>query len=117
MGYGAKNYSVVSRDRTYAHNNFIEVLVVFGIIGFILYYYIYWNAFENLIRTKSDAGKAFLVVFAVRVMMEVAAVTYYDKLNWIILAFCLIVSRQSNLTNEEEIEVEHCDEKFIKKNC
>lgn len=89
-GYGAANYSVVSRFGTYSHNNFIEVLVDFGLIGFILYYFIYWNAFRNLLRMKFDAGKALFCIFVTRFFMETAMVVYYDKTNWLLLAFFLI---------------------------
>lgn len=103
-GYGATNYTALSRYRTYAHNNFIEVLVDFGIIGFILYYLIYWNAFKNLMKEKADGAKALFAIFCVRFMMEIATITYYEKLNWIILAFCLIGRRKDSCIQENRGE-------------
>ena len=38
VGYGFENYRLVSVFSTYAHNNYIEVLVSTGIIGLFLYY-------------------------------------------------------------------------------
>ena len=89
-GYGANNYRFVASRRTYAHNNFIEILVNFGLFGFVLYYLIYFTAFKNLWMAKQDASKALVSIFVVRTMMEIAMVTYYDKIHWIMMAFFLI---------------------------
>lgn len=104
LGYGGRNYAIVSRYRTYAHNNFIEILVDFGLIGFVLYYMNYWNALKNLWKLKNDAGKALLCIFLVRFFMEMAVVCYYDKLHWIILAFSLIAPLKSTNNTEGEIK-------------
>ena len=89
-GYGINNYRIVSRYRTYAHNNFIEILVDTGLIGFVLYYFIYWNVLKNLWKTKHDSGKALFCIFLIRFIMEIAVITYYAKLHWILLAFFLM---------------------------
>jgi len=106
-GYGADNYRLVSRYRTYSHNNFIEILVNFGLIGFVLYYLIYWNALKNLWKVKNDAGKALLCIFLVRFMMEIASVTYYDKVHWVLMAFFLIkpIGPSNNVEGENENEI------------
>lgn len=106
-GYGARNYAVVSRYRTYAHNNFIEILVDFGLIGFVLYYLVYWNALKNLWKMRTDAGKALFCIFLVRFMMEIAAVTYYDKVHWIMFAFFLMkpIEEENNIEGEIEDEI------------
>lgn len=113
-GFGINNYRIVSRYGTYAHNNFIEILVDTGLIGFILYYLIYWNALKNLWNMKSDAGKALFCVFLVRLMMEVAMVTYYDKLHWVLLAFFLIKPVEAINNAEGETENEIISEKTHK---
>lgn len=106
-GYGARNYAVVSRYRTYAHNNFIEILVDFGLIGFTLYYLIYWNALKNLWKAQNDSRKALFCIFLVRFMMEIAAVTYYDKVHWIMFAFFLMkpIEGENNIEGEIEDEI------------
>ena len=90
IGYGADNYALVTGYGTYSHNNFIEILVDFGLIGFILYYLSYVFAMKNLLTSKTDAGKALAAVFLARLLMDVALVTYYSKQQWILLAFFLI---------------------------
>ncbi len=108
IGYGANNYGYVTGYWTYAHNNFIEILVDFGLIGFVLYYLAYAFAMNNLLSSKQDAGKALSAIFIVRLLMEVALVTYYSKQHWILLAFFLINDRvfEKNEGNEELIEDE-----------
>lgn len=105
VGYGAANYGIVTRYRTYAHNNFIEILVDFGLIGFALYYLNYWNALKNLWNMKTNEGKALLCVFLVRTIMEMVTVTYYDKIHWILMAFFLM--KPIVPTNHIEGEVEN----------
>lgn len=106
-GYGADNYRLVSRYRTYSHNNFIEVLVNFGLIGFVLYYLNYWNIMKNLWKSKNDAGKALFCVFIIRFMMEIATVPYYDKTHWILIAFFLMkpIEEENNIEGEVENEI------------
>ena len=106
-GYGADNYSVLSRYRTYSHNNFIEILVDFGFIGFVLYYMIYCNALKNLWKMKINSGKALLCIFMVRFMMEMAMVSYYDKLHWVLFAFFLMKPTEhvKNIEGEMENEI------------
>ncbi len=105
IGYGANNFRNVSRYRSYSHNNFIEILVDFGLIGFTLYYAVYLLALKNLWKAKHDSGKALFVVFVARLLMEVALVTYYSKLQWVIMAFALLaVSNESKTSTEAEEE-------------
>ncbi len=109
IGYGANNYAYVTGYWTYAHNNFIEILVDFGLIGFVLYYLAYVFAMNNLLKSKQDAGKALSAIFLVRLLMEVALVTYYSKQHWILLAFFLISDRMVHSSEEimEEPEEEN----------
>ncbi len=115
-GYGANNYRNIGRFKAYAHNNFIEILVDFGAIGFFLYYLIYFMAFRNLWKSDKDAGKALICVFLVRFIMEIAMVTYYSKLHWIVMAFFLI--NHSELTdkkNDEEPQEQETEIEIPKK--
>lgn len=110
-GYGADNYRLLTRYRTYSHNNFIEILVDFGLVGFILYYLIYWNSLKNLWKTGSDAGKALLTIFLVRFLMEIAVVNYYEKVHWVLMAFFLINPQKS----KAKLEGESKNENILKK--
>lgn len=114
VGYGANNYRIVSTHNTYAHNNFIEILVNFGLVGFFLYYSVYFMAFKNLRTSKTNAEKALLSIFVVRFLMEIAMVTYYDKIHWILIAFFLISSQDKKLQKKsEEYPVENSEENIF----
>ena len=104
IGFGANNYKNVTRFKTYSHNNFIEVLVDFGLVGFALYYLIYFRSFKNLWRSQTDASKALFSIFLVRFLMEVALVTYYSKLHWVVMAFYLISIEKAPITKKPELE-------------
>jgi len=108
-GFGANNYRIVSGFRTYAHNNFIEILVDYGLIGFILYYTIYVNVLKNLWNAKSSAGKGLIAIFLVRFFMEVALVSYNSKIHWVLFAFFIIkpqklIGEKGNEKNIEEAQ-------------
>ena len=108
IGYGADNYRVVGMYSTYSHNNFTEMLVGFGLIGFLLYYVIYLNAFKSLISLKNDASRALLCIFLIRFVMEIAMVTYYDKVHWILMAFFLIeIQNDESDCKGEETELDN----------
>lgn len=53
LGYGAKNYSVMfgelTGDNSYAHNNFIELLVNVGIVGTFSYYIGHLKVIKDLL--------------------------------------------------------------------
>ncbi|MFA5450392.1 MAG: O-antigen ligase family protein [Dehalococcoidales bacterium] len=93
IGYGANNYrllySLVGRN-TYAHNNYIELLVGTGIIGLIIYYYMPFAVIRKFtaIIDKKDAMKTlFYVLFILIVVTDLGMVTYDDNL--IQLIICL----------------------------
>lgn len=104
IGFGANNYKNVTRFRTYSHNNFIEVLVDFGLVGFALYYLIYFRSFKNLWKSQTDAGKALFSIFLIRFLMEIAMVTYYSKLHWVLTAFYLISIEKPSITKKAEAD-------------
>ncbi len=71
----------------YAHNNFVELLQGVGLVGFMLYYSIHILLYLKIKKVQDFALRlnfyAFLVIL---LLVDIGAVTYYDKL----LLFSLI---------------------------
>lgn len=93
FGWGMQNFRIYSGFGTYSHNNFVEIAVNFGLVGFILYYLIYMKAGLELFKQgffrKNKVAMIFLLTFFISVAMEYAMVTIYVKQIWITLGICL----------------------------
>lgn len=89
FGYGLSSFSVMSGEGTYSHNNWIELLVSVGAIGFLLYCVPFISSGICLFRgvLKKDHAALFLfVLWGVEVVTSFAAVRFSVKDSWIILA-------------------------------
>lgn len=92
LGHGTSNYAVINTVRPgyYSHNNFIEILVNNGILGFIIYYssyiYILFKLIKLIMKKDNIAIVLFTIIF-ITLIMQVAIVVFYDKLQYIYLMF------------------------------
>ena len=77
-----------------SHNNFLEILVNNGIVGFISYYVFYVYIFLSYIRIKKhnkiDANWL-LTVFLMLIIADMTVLTYIEKPNWLIFSIVLFV--------------------------
>lgn len=94
-GYGLNAFRYSGLFNTYSHNNFIEILVSSGIVGFFIYYInhiiTFFKAF--LINKKEIIiVKLLLTINIVMLIMDLAMVTYYERffLNTFILLIAFI---------------------------
>lgn len=82
---------------TYLHNNFVELLVGGGIIGFVIYYSMYVYLIACFIRYRDFKNKEYyicLVIMLLLLMMDYGMVSYYNKLRYIyLLVFFLETDR------------------------
>lgn len=87
--------------QAYTHSNFIEILSGFGLVGFILYYSIYavltWRIVKDLqtywaIPTFRRQLLLTMGLWISWLVVEIAAVTYYDKVHWILIGIILVQS-------------------------
>ena len=83
-GQGLNAFRVLYGDETefytYAHNNYVEVLVNTGIIGFCMYYSLIGRTVRYFVKLKKQAKEnAFLIALtAVLLFYDIAMVSYYD---------------------------------------
>ena len=72
--------------RTYLHSNMVELLACLGIVGFIVYYSIYFYlGFKLLKYRRNNHGETNLcfVLLVMMFIMDYAQVTYYDKVQYL----------------------------------
>jgi len=84
-GYGLNNFRVLIADLfgtgegTYAHNNYIELMVDLGLAGIFIFYLIYFYIIARLVRIQDDATGVrnfFLAFMLALLLFEFGAVTY-----------------------------------------
>ncbi|MBL8200263.1 MAG: O-antigen ligase family protein [Chromatiales bacterium] len=77
-----------------SHSNYMEVLASTGIVGFGLYYAIYYSWWSRLVKARNVLKDPFLAdriaiavaIASVMLVLDVAWVTYYEKLSLLVIA-------------------------------
>ncbi|WP_350022543.1 O-antigen ligase family protein [Turicibacter sanguinis] len=109
LGIGMGNARLISKNElgkdAYLHNNFIELLVNGGIIGFIIYYLMYLVIIIKLlphVKNKNDLAIITFIIIFTRIVMDYGSVSYYTKINniYIILGFSTIDILDKNKKNK-----------------
>lgn len=83
VGIGLNNSKIITyelfREETYLHCNYIELLACTGIIGFCLFYYIYYYVLYNCIKniTLKNADIVILI-FIINLFLDIGNVSYYE---------------------------------------
>lgn len=104
FGIGVDGFSQVSIYRTYSHNNFWELLVGGGVIGFALYYLTYLYLLAGLIRAIKDKKQHALVMLlylCLMSLMDSYIVSYIsrDQLLFLFIAYSICHEQKSGYTN------------------
>jgi len=92
FGYGLGNFRFISGGQ-YAHNNFVELLVGVGLIGFFIFYLMYAYLFYilfRIVKIESDLKKLFLIFLSILLGMDAALVSYGDKTTMYLLVFMYV---------------------------
>jgi O-antigen ligase len=98
-GYGSNCFYLLEGQArgnagTYAHNNFIELLVDGGIVQFVLYYAVTIVALARAFRYKEKGltmKKMLGVVYVAMLVMEMGMVTCFDR-NYLVIPLLLIAA-------------------------
>lgn len=92
FGYGLNNYRLFHWSGVYSHNNYIEVLVSLGIVGFIVYYLIFVKSITTLFRKRRYLNPIhFLLIFSIisSFIFDYGMVQFYSKDIWIFMGVML----------------------------
>ncbi len=78
----------------YSHNNFVEILMCHGIVGFLIYYFVFVRMMHDCYRSRIDHRlKVFVYLVLLKMLLEdVGSVTYYNRATFLmlsILACCI----------------------------
>lgn len=75
---------------TYSHNNYVELLMNNGIIGFITYYLVHIGIISGIIKIRKISKRKSAVIAAIMVMIlfiDVGSVNYYSR--YILILLCV----------------------------
>lgn len=105
LGLGADQYRyhlpTLGLRETYSHSNPIEILVNFGLAGFVLFYGIYarltWRFWRLWKKYRDVPEKRTLIIMATAlwvtwVILEIASVSYLSKSHWILVSLLLAMT-------------------------
>jgi len=86
---------------TYSHNNYVEMLMCNGIVGFVLYYSVLVGVMIGCFRSQIDERIKMLVyILLVKfVMDDIGMVTYYNRMSFVIIALlicCVLTGEAKN---------------------
>lgn len=95
-------YSYTIFHGSYSHNNFVELLMNYGLIGFIIYYIPYVFLFTRLytlIRQKDMYALYFFIFVLMQVVLGVGWVNYYERVIQLYTIFAAAYVENTNLKN------------------
>lgn len=101
LGWGPGQYRWVNKVDfgVYSHNNFIELLVNFGLLGFFIFYSVHFYLLRKLFKLKkmkqrnNEVNWLLIMLFSL-LIIDLTFVTYYNKIYVINLAFILVNVRK-----------------------
>lgn len=103
LGWGTGNYQDVSGMGIYSHNNYIELLSSLGIVGLLLYYYLYIKLLYNSLFSKSSTKIDSLnITILVSILLSDFTAPSYSVI-YINLLFAIIVGYQINIKKEIQL--------------
>ena len=94
-GWGIGGFAAVSGFGKYSHNNFVEILVNFGVVGFSLYYSMHFYVLKNLFKKLKTIYPQHIMMFTcilVSLIMDYGNVSFVVKWMWIYIGVALALA-------------------------
>lgn len=98
MGYGPDQFKVVAGNGSYAHNNFGELLINYGLIGSLIYYSMYLLILIRIIEF-SRSNFYLIAPLLYLIASEFVFVTHVERPLVLLLCLLLLISNHSKLTS------------------
>ena len=92
IGYGIEQFQELyyrdTGNRNPSHNNYIQILVSFGIVGFTIWYSMYYYIIKNIIGYifSDKLCNLFFVIFVSLLISDLSATTLINKFAYVFLA-------------------------------
>lgn len=118
-GAGIGNSHIITKEylgrSTYLHNNFIELLASVGIVGFVIFYGMYFYLLRNLyslaVVSKDPTATLMFAIILSHLIAEYGMVSYYNKMTYIYFAIAAAtISVGKRQLMEEEMAFEEAEE-------
>lgn len=96
LGLGMANSYLFNSSQTYTHNNYIELLSCGGIVGFLLFYSIYFYLIRNIWKYRNlDKTRAMvmLLIIGITLVTDYGSVSYYSKSTYFTLMVMFLYVR------------------------
>lgn len=104
-GHGVGNFMQILSNETgslsyYCHNNYWQILSELGIIGFLIYYSLYFGVAISLMIKVKKRGNALSVLFLTMIMLifafDAGLISFYSKYVHLIIAMAYAATYVSN---------------------
>lgn len=105
VGWGPNNFAVYLNQfggygrEVYSHNNYIELMADYGIVGLLLFYWIYIKIFKNVWKERHDPfGKLVMILLLRFILCDYQSIIYIEHNMVFLLA---IMAAASNVLLQE----------------
>lgn len=89
-GIGLENFRMYSSFSTYSHNNYMEILVSTGILGFIIYYSLPVLILLYAIYRKNNTDYSLIItILTIILILDIANVSYRQLITQVMIALCV----------------------------